>query len=408
MERYFDVAIVGAGPSGLTAAITVKLAKPKAKVIVLEKKNVPAKKLSASGNGRGNLSNKRCEDLEQVLSFFSESGIAVRTDEEGRIYPYSEEAASVSEALVRRAAGLGVELFINSQVKGVEADSKSGFRIFVCDNETLSNYKIEAEKILIATGGKSFAVYGSSGDGYNFAKKLGHSVTPLVPALTGIEIEEDISKLKGVRVKASVSFFEKEKLVFREEGEVQFREDSLSGICIMNMSSRMPVGRFGADKNIFDNCIISIDFVPDYEYRELLEFLTVKGRMAQITAVDFLTTLVKKPLAAELLKRAGIESECSVCGLNEAWIKRLAKELKDFRLKPCGRKGWKEAQVTKGGVSLSEICSCTMESLIVHGLYFAGEVLDYDGPCGGYNLNNAWVTGIKAGRAMAEEGNNDV
>lgn len=171
MEKYYDIVIVGAGPAGLAAAITAKTAGPEISAVILEKKEKAAKKLSASGNGRGNLSNERCESLEQVLRFFSQSGIAVRIDEEGRIYPYSEEAAAVSETFVRRAEELGVEILTDNQVTGVEAGTDGGFRIFISTEE--GDVSVECRSLLIATGGKSFAAYGSTGDGYKFARTLG-------------------------------------------------------------------------------------------------------------------------------------------------------------------------------------------------------------------------------------------
>lgn len=130
MERFYDVAVMGAGPSGLAAAITVKMMSPDLSVVILEKKEKPAKKLRASGNGRGNLSNEKCDDLESVLWFFSQVGIAVRMDDEGRIYPHSEEAEAVAQTLVDRAAGLGVKILLNSRVKDAKADLKGGFRHF--------------------------------------------------------------------------------------------------------------------------------------------------------------------------------------------------------------------------------------------------------------------------------------
>ena len=192
MEKDFDIAIVGAGAAGLTAAIEAKLTNPTAKVIVLEKMEEPAKKLSATGNGRGNLSNKNCELLPTVIEFFSQCGIVTRADEAGRIYPYSEEAKAVSRALVKRATGLGAEIKLKSSVSNVEVGQGGYFHIFISDEKE----KLTAKKLLIAAGGKSFANYGSSGDGFTMARKLGHTVTPLIPALTAIEVKEDIKELR--------------------------------------------------------------------------------------------------------------------------------------------------------------------------------------------------------------------
>lgn len=400
MERYYDVVVVGAGPSGLAAAITVKTARPKSSVLILEKKERAAKKLSASGNGRGNLSNKSCGSLDRVLSFFSKAGIAVKFDEEGRIYPYSEEAGAVADALVKRASWLGTDIFVNSEVKSAEVDSERGFRIFV--SQEGAEQRLSCKYLLIATGGKSYGIYGSTGDGYRLARSLGHQVTALLPSLTAIQVKEDIKALKGVRVKGEVSLFEEGALKFREQGEIQFREDSISGICVMNLSSFMPsfaaCGREGGKGKLR----ISVNTVPDFDSAGLISFMLSKKNSEGATAFDVLETLTKKPLAGYVLRNAGIEENRDASELTSEEILKIANGLRSLTLTPESLKGWKEAQVTKGGIKMEEVCQDTMESVFYSGLYFSGEILDYDGLCGGFNLHNAWLTGIKAGEAIAE------
>ncbi len=396
MEKDFDIAIVGGGPAGLTAAIEAKVSNPKAKVIVLEKMEEPAKKLSATGNGRGNLSNKNCELLPTVIEFFSQCGIVTRADEAGRIYPYSEEAKSVSRALIKRAMNLGAEVLTKASVSNVEVDQEGRFHIFICEGRD----RIVAKKLLVATGGKSFANYGSSGDGFTIARKLGHKVTPLVPGLTAIEVVENIKDLKGVRAKANVSLMESGNLIMEEEGEIQFRDDSISGICVMNLSSALPIGE-AIGNNRYENCRIMVNFVPDFSTVELMEFIKHQAKTPGLKISEVLETLVKKPVAARIVKDSKLEAGADASTLTPAQMVQMANLLRRFTLSPSGKKGWKEAQVTKGGVDLDEINMGTMESKLVNGLYFAGEVIDYDGPCGGYNLHNAWLTGMKAGKDMA-------
>ena len=401
MEKDFDIAIVGGGPAGLTAAIEAKTSNPKAKVVILEKMEEPAKKLSATGNGRGNLSNTDCELLPTVIEFFSKSGIVTRADEAGRIYPYSEEAKAVSRALINKAKILGTEILTKSSVSNVEVDPLGNFHIFILD----SNERIVAKKLLIATGGKSFANYGSSGDGYSIAKRLGHKVTPLVPGLTAIEVSENIKSLKGVRAKANVTLMENGNIVIEEEGEVQFRDDAISGICVMNVSSKLPVGSENSacqnSTNRYENCRILVNFVPDFSTVELMEFIKQQCATEGRKTSEVLSTLVKKPIADRIINEAGLDANGPANSLQPSQMVQIANLLRRFSLSPCGKKGWKEAQVTKGGVSLDEINMGTMESKLIEGLYFAGEVIDYDGPCGGYNLHNAWLTGMKAGKDMA-------
>jgi predicted Rossmann fold flavoprotein len=425
MEKEFDIAIIGAGPAGFAAAITAKTLNPQISVLLIEKMETPAKKLSASGNGRGNLSNRECQSFNEVLQFFSENGIAVRLDDAGRLYPYSEEAKSVANALVTRAKGLGIVLLTNSEVKGVEVKGKSGFRIFIDEKTTAKKIKSEkitteeimaeeiiAKKLLIATGGKSFGIYGSTGDGYAMARNLGHTVTPIIPALTAIEVVENLKDIKGVRVKAEASLLKDGEVIFRQEGEIQFKEDSISGICVMDMSSYLPVTPKTEEANqklscnyrpsAMKGCKIFINMVKDFDTAQLIRFLKIKSNEPGVTAASLLETLIKKALAHRVLKEAGIDEKKSASELEMSEIVALANMMRGFPLSPSGRKGWKDAQVTKGGVPLDEIDSETMESKIVDNLYFAGEILDYDGPCGGYNLHNAWLNGIKAGRSMAK------
>lgn len=406
MKDNYDVIIAGAGPAGLSAAITAGRELPEGEVLLIEKTEQPGKKLSASGNGRGNISNLKCDNLEETLRFFSETGIAVRTDSEGRIYPYSEDAGSVTSALVKEALSLGVILQTETSVKSVEIcpGNREGFRVFVYEKRTGDEKTLHCRKLIIATGGKSYAVFGSAGDGYAMARSLGHTVNNPVPGLTAVETAESLHTLAGVRARGEVSLFEQGELVFREKGEIQFRKDSLSGICVMNLSSALPLSPgadLGKEKDQqaagrFEGWMIRINFAPDFSPASLMTLLRESGGLPE--------TLVKRPLAEEILRRALMEKGRPESGkLTDGDLLNIANQLRGFTLTPTGRKGWKEAQITRGGVALSQIDPNTMESRLVPGLYFAGEVTDFDGPCGGFNLNNAWVTGIRAGRSAVKE-----
>ena len=394
-----DIAVIGGGPSGMAAAIQAKKTNPLLRVCVLEKMETVGKKLSVTGNGRCNISNVGGEDLNLVLSFFSQTGVAVRREED-KLYPYSESAKELTWRLQSFALSIGVEIMLNTEVKRVEAVQEGGFLLFVEGNGGPAAYA--TRKLLISTGGKSYGNTGSTGDGFNFARKLGHSVNKLIPGLTAIETMQNISHLKGLRSKGRASLYEYGKLIFEESGEIQFREDSISGICVMNMS-----GLIRMDQNrTFEAYLICLNFVPDFTASDLISFLSQKAKEKGLKASCLLQTLVKNNLALEILKRSGVSADRMAMDISNGELIEVANNLRMFQLQVKGLKGWNEAQITIGGVKLDEIDLNTMESKIVKNLYFSGEVLDYAGPCGGFNLHHSWLTGIKAGTAMAGEKNN--
>lgn len=385
-----DICIIGGGASGLAAAVEAGMAGFGHRVILLEKRRGTGSKICASGNGRCNLSNEACPDVRLTLEFFGRIGVLTRTDEAGRIYPYSEEAADVERALRTAAERLGVAVLVNTAVTGLEKDD-GGFTVTA---ETTRDGKkeirfISAKKVLVATGGKAAPKLGTTGDGYTMARKLGHRVNSPVPVLTAIEVTENVSVLSGVREKARASLFRDGKCIFCEDGEVQFTRDSLSGICIFNMSRFLKLGKGKTLKDGFKEYEIYLDFMPEFSPAQVEDFLREQGKRG-LSGESALNSVVKEKLARAVAGR--ILSD-----------ENPARQIKALKFTPKMPKGWETAQVTRGGVALSEVDEITMESKKVPGLYFAGEVLDCDGPCGGFNLNHAWITGIKAGRGLCTE-----
>ena len=330
MKNYYDIIIIGAGASGLTAGIVAKRDNPNLSVLILEKKLKPGIKLSMTGKGKCNIANTHCDGLEETITFLSSVGIQTIEKDEGRLYPEGKNATEVVKILESHATKLGCEIVTNKAALSLDKTCGQSFIIGFENNKLVS-----ANKVLIATGGKSYPKCGTTGDGYVMARKLGHKVETLIPGLTGVETKEDTTVLHGIRAKGTVKLYKNDECIFEEAGEVQFSRGVISGIVVMNMS------------------------------------------------------LYYRNDDADYVMELDLEDGSKLGKVN-------------YKLHPTGLRGWKEAQITCGGVSLNEVDHKTMESLIVSGLYFAGEVLDYQGPCGGYNLNNAWRTGIRAGHGLAK------
>ena len=403
----FDICIIGGGAAGITAAITAKKENEKLSVCILEKNDSLGKKLLATGNGKCNLSNLKCGKYRSILSFFEGIGITTRVDADGRIYPYSEEAKEVVDCLKISIKALNIKTKCRTIVTRIIKTHENP----QSDNEVFEIFAekeiIFAKKILIAVGGKAGPEFGCSGDGYKWAKGFGHKVIKTKPILTGIEClgydgnNIDFGKLAGIRAKANSSLYFKNNLLFSENGEVQFTKDGISGICIFNMTRFLNIPDGKSLENGFEDYIISINFLPDNNI-SIKEILTDRREFKNFIARDLLRSIVKEGLAFDVLKRAGINPEKPAAKLTDAEITHITAILKDWRVGVKSLKGWKMAQATKGGVDLEEINMETMESKLVDNLFFAGEVVDFDGPCGGYNLENAWENGIKAGKAMAK------
>ena len=362
----YDVVIIGGGASGLAAAIELKMSSPNLSVAIFEKNDSLGKKLRATGNGRCNITNENAEGYNEIMEFFTKNGIVTRTYDNGLVYPYSESAADVVDLLSERVRELGVEVKLNHAVTDLS--------------------EIEARKIILAVGGKAGPDFGTIGDGYAMARSKGHSVVAPIPALTGVECADWDTSLAGIRARAKVCLYKDETeafgdetKVFEELGEVQFTKYGLSGICIFNMTRHMRYNK--ADGETLDQFLIRLDLFADGEIREYLAGSAAAGHAAGAAS---LRTLLRPALADFVIKR-GVDSVHSL----------------EFR--PSRIRGWRDAQVTSGGVPLSEINGETCESRICAGLYITGELLDYDGPCGGYNLSNAWLTGIHAAKDINEK-----
>lgn len=372
MKNKYDVAIIGGGASGIAAAIELKTLSPSLDVVIIEKNDSLGRKIRATGNGRCNITNKNAVGYIEIMKWLLKIGVMTRSCDSDLVYPYSESAADVVELFRDRLDSLKIAIWGQASVtniQGTEPFVINGIR--KNDDGQENNFTIEADKVILATGGKAGPQYGCTGDGYAIARSFGHTIVTPIPVLTGIECENWDKSLAGIRAKGVASLYNNGDEIFEESGEIQFTKTGLSGICIFNMTRFMRYNR--AEGETLDQFQVKLNLFPEGDIKELVN---VSGRD------DVLRTVLKKELAEYVMKQ-GIES------------------IHELTFTPSAIKGWKDAQATSGGVDLGEIDPDTCESRLVSGLYITGELLDYDGPCGGFNLSNAWLTGLKAARGIA-------
>lgn len=396
----YDICIIGGGASGMVAAITAKELNKNLKIVILEKKESLGKKLLATGNGRCNITNSNCINWKETDEFFRNIGVILKEEDEGRMYPYDEDSKSVLEGLMTKIIALQVKVVTDFNVLNIKDVEDKDEKLFHIDD---GKRKVIARKVLLACGGKAAPDFGTIGDGYKWAKKYGHTVTNMAPILTGIDAllasnNALMKDLAGVRAKGLVKLLYCDKEVFSEKGEVQFTKDGLSGIVIFNMTRFITVPEGVKFLDGIKNFKIIIDFYEDDDLTEILE----KRRLLNgFTALKMLNSIVRKPLARGILLSINIEPEKEASQVTDKEVELIKKALKSLEFSLLGIKGWKSAQATMGGIVLTEVEEFSQESKLRKGLFLAGEILDWDGPCGGYNLQNAWETGIRAGRAMA-------
>ena len=410
-----DILIIGGGPAGMAAAISAKRSNSKLDVVLIEKNEIMGRKLRATGNGRCNITNVNAEDYSEVISFLSSLGIVTKSNENGFLYPVSESAADVSELLELRLKQLGVKVYTGVTALEVSyASDKTEFVTSVSMGDASSQCKsanalkctVYSSALVIAVGGKSAPVYGSTGEGYRWLRGLGHTVTRLVPSLAPIECGgADLSKLSGTRVRAEAKLFKNGEEIHRECGEVQFTKFGLSGICVFNLSKMMKF----EPGDTFSNFEIELDLCRDVELGEVLKRAaertgsTRNESFVSEKLVDVFKTVFKEGVALEIIRQAGFKAdEDSLVLSSEEARNKLVASASALKFQPTGQKGWKEAQCTSGGVVESEVDQSSFESNLVKNLYIVGEVLDYDGFCGGYNLNHAFLSGKRAGAAVAD------
>ncbi|MDO4648651.1 MAG: aminoacetone oxidase family FAD-binding enzyme [Eubacteriales bacterium] len=396
------VFVIGGGASGLAAAISA--ARAGASVTILEQNDKPGKKILATGNGRCNFThndmhpeyfNPDGQSLvssvlsifgkQETLEFFRTLGLPSVELHEGWHYPRSLQAASVLEVLLSEARNLKIKIRTGTRVLKVQPAQES-FEIYV------EGWKYTAESVILCNGSKASNLPGSDGSGYAIAKSLGHRLVTPLPALTGLKGEGRYS-WSGVRSHGKIALYLDNQFIAAEEGELQFTEYGLSGIPVFQISRSAIRGLEKGRK-----CRLTIDLLPDYSEEDLLVFLLeTQNNAPQKTREELLIGLLPEKLRKYFVK----EQKLSKVSLPE-----MAKLLKCYSMTIQGYLPFEQAQICSGGVSVTEVDPGTMESRKIPGLYFAGELLDVDGPCGGYNLQWAWSSGFLAGKSAATRGGN--
>lgn len=398
-------AIIGGGASGLMCAVKAAEKHKDKKIIIIEAADRVGKKLLVTGNGRCNLSHQNAGagsyhgdgadelinilfqkyNTDTVVSCFNRIGLMTTADIEGRIYPRSNLASSVLDVLRHRLSALHVDELCNTSVKGIRALAH-GYEI------TADEVTVFAEKVVVATGGH--ADYAGREVAHQAPLKDFHFArTFLSPSLSPVRVDaKSLRSLKGVRAAAQATLISNGRPVKVEQGEVQFSDSALSGICIFNLS------RYA---NITEGCEISLNLLPDKTIDEIAAELTARKSLCYDGVLsDMFIGLFHKNIAAAVIKAAALTPGALCSQMNAGDIERLAHIMTDWRFKTTMRSDFQNAQVTAGGIHLSEIDPYTFESKRHSGLYLIGEVLDIDGDCGGYNLQFAFASGMCAGDSL--------
>ena len=398
------IAVIGGGASGLTAAIAA--AKNDAEVTIYEKMNRVGKKILATGNGRCNYTNmnlsKECYhsknltltedvmkffDLEKTLIFFNELGILPLVDESGKVYPNSLQASSVLDVLRYEIKRLKVEEMTDFNVTALRK-GKDKFSI-------IGNDTITADRVVLATGGKASPQFGSDGKGYEIAKSLGHEIIEPFPALVQLKLKgKYFKRIAGIKFDGIVKAYAGDKLIREEEGEILFTDYGISGPPILQISRKVI-----EELNKNSKTYLAIDMFPNHSNLKLYDILQDRFRRIDYKTIEeAMIGLINKKLIPVVLYEAGFDELNKLCGkLNKKEIYKIIDILKGWKFEVTGHNSWQQAQSTAGGIKLSEVNPKTLESLKVKGLYFAGEILDVDGDCGGFNLQWAWSSGYTAG-----------
>jgi predicted Rossmann fold flavoprotein len=407
------VIIVGGGASGMIAAIAAR--RKGAEVIILEANPRVGKKILATGNGRCNISNINTDvsryhgrhpefvlgplsrfDVDSAMAFFETLGIYHRVEDDGKVYPMSNQASSVLDVLRYELESSGINVICDARVKKIE--KKKTFEVTVSDGRTFN-----ASSVILAAGGKASPSLGSDGSGYALARKLGHSIIEPFPALVQLKLSAVFLKqVQGIKFDGEAEIIADNKTVRSERGEILFTEYGISGPPILQLSRK--AGEYLSDGKRVILKVILVSYLTEDELDSLLVRRFSDGAEKPLT-FNFVGFINKK-LIPIILREAKIEDINKPAGAVTAEErKRIVSVLTDWRFEITGTNSWSNAQVTAGGVDVAEIDGRTMESRIVPGLYFAGEIVDIDGDCGGFNLQWAWSSGFIAGEHAAETHN---
>ena len=414
-----EVIVIGGGPAGMMAAISS--AEDGNKVILLEKKERLGRKLLITGKGRCNITsslpiNEFIQNIpgngqflyssfknysnEDIIQFLKTQGLEVKEERGNRIFPTTNKSVDVLNCFKKALKELNVEIIYNTKVIEI-IQKKEQEKLQV---KTENNKIYEAEKVILATGGKSYPLTGSTGDGYKIAEKLGHTVTKIKPSLVPLEsYDKKLCKnLQGLslrNVKIELKNAENDKIIYEDFGEMLFTHFGVSGPTILSSSAHLV--RYKNIEELFKNkkIILKIDFKPalseeKLDERILRDFSEFKNRQFK----NSLDKLLPQNLIPVIIEKSKINPDKKVNEITKKERKNIVKLLKNFELTISNFRAIDEAIITSGGINIKEINPKTMESKIVPGLYFAGEIIDVDAYTGGFNLQIAYSTGYTAGK----------
>lgn len=404
-KKQFDMVVIGAGASGMMAAITA--ARAQKTVCIIEKLDKAGKKLLATGNGKCNFTNALMKpacfhgeeafisyvleqfSVEDCLSFFHSIGIYPKS-KNGYYYPNSEQALSVVNALLYEIERLGIKIFYETTIHDISS-SENAVSVFSNKGEFL------AQRLVVATGLLAAPKLGSDGSMFDIIKSLGHRFQPVLPVLCGFYCKGlKFKQISGVRAHGKVTAYIDDVECACDTGEIQFTDYGLSGIPVFQISRYLSKGIY--EKKKVEVCI---NLLPDFDKETLYKELEYRKTIGESTLVSgLLNGLLNQKLSDMILEKAGVDHMRYISSISTQEMMRVADLLQDIKVKVINYRDYEFAQVCTGGIPVSDIEEKTLESKLAKHVYFTGELLDVDGICGGYNLHFAWATGYIAGKGI--------